>query len=67
MLAGLFDGKAIVSKNKEDIAVGGKFYSVKSGEPDKYGKAGFDSGSLINGFYNELKDMQEDGVDTTLL
>lgn len=61
MLAGLLNGTPIVSKAKEDIIVNGMGYSVKTAEPG----SSFDSGTLIYGFRNELKDMVDDGIDIT--
>lgn len=59
LLAGLFNGDVVISKNKEDIIVDGTPYSVKTSEPN----SSFDSGTLKNGFNGEIKKMVYDGVD----
>lgn len=60
MLAGLLNGKPIVSKEKEDIVIPSGFYSVKSADPNE----NFETGSLLTSFRNELDDIIEDGMDS---
>ena len=55
MLAGLFNGTAIVGKAKEDIVVDGVPYSVKSAEPPN---PSFDSGTLIPGLIHIKKTLE---------
>lgn len=59
MLAGLFNGDVVVSKNKEDIIIDGIPYSVKTSEPN----SSFDSGTLKNGFNDEIRKMIYNDVD----
>ena len=58
MLAGLFNGDVVVSKDKEDIIVGKIPYSVKTSEPG----SSFDSGTLKSGFSGEINSLAKKEV-----
>tara|TARA_R110000737_G_scaffold69148_4_gene97523 strand:- start:7335 stop:10397 length:3063 start_codon:yes stop_codon:yes gene_type:complete len=56
MLAGLFNGETIPGNPKEDIEVGGVFYSIKQANP---GDA-WDTGSLMGGYNFAVENMVKD-------
>jgi hypothetical protein len=58
MLAGLFDGEPMKAGGKEDIKVGGDYYSIKQSNP---GDA-WDTGSLMGGYEWAKKSMEGDGL-----